>query len=107
MGDWMKDRKYTKEDKRYMESMWIDFGVILVFAIPCCSNIPGLENFGFITGIIPIVLFFGVIFLIRKYVRAHNQKIDKELLFEKEKKEAELKAEADKEKIKSQIWVNE
>jgi hypothetical protein len=68
----MKDKKYTKEDKRYMESMWIDFGVILVFAIPCCSNIPGLENYGIITGIIPIVLFFGVIFLIRKHVRAHN-----------------------------------
>ena len=103
----MKDGKYTKEDKRYMESMWIDFGVILVFAIPCCSNIPGLENYGIITGIIPIVLFFGVIFLIRKHVRAHNQKIDKELLFEQEKKEAELQAKADKEKANSQIWVIE
>ena len=103
----MKDRKYAKEDKRYMESMWIDFGVILVFAIPCCSNIPGLENYGIITGIIPIVLFFGVIFLIRKYVRTHNQKIDKELQAEQEKKEAQLKAEKDREKAKSQIWVSE
>lgn len=103
----MKDGKYTKEDKRYMESMWIDFGVILVFAIPCCSNIPGLENFGIITGIIPIVLFFGVIFLIRKYVRAHNQKIDEELQAEQEKKEAQLKAEAERIRTQSQIWVSE
>jgi Ca2+/H+ antiporter len=78
-----------------------------VFAIPCCSNIPGLENYGIITGIIPIVLFFGVIFLIRKYVRTHNQKIDKEFQAEQEKKEAELQAKADKEKANSQIWVIE
>ena len=38
--------------------------------------------------------------IIQDYLNAHNKRID-------EAEQAQLQAEADKEKVKSQIWVNE
>ena len=53
--------------------------------------------------VLPLVFLLGPMFLINIYAEIHNQKIDKEHLFEQEKKEAEIQAEQDKEEAKSQI----
>ncbi len=92
-------RKYTESEIENFR--WIGLVLLIVFVIVWAI----LLWFGIIAT--PIIFGLCILYVFTGFVEniflAHNKKIDK---YEELKLQAQLQAEADKEKIKSQIWVN-
>lgn len=97
----MKDRKYTQSEIETFQwiSLYLLIGFIIAWGILMCfSKEAFIIASPFVFGLTGFFIFLQNFFL------AHNKKIDK---YEELKLQAKAQAEADKEKIKSQIWVNE